>query len=190
MGRQDSDSSLVSVKRMAAAVGVCAMIALLGACSGGDVEASYPERVSKGRIDPAGSNKPKEGLFGQDGLRLFGPSTKPEEQGNGIGVNGFLWRASLDSVSFMPLAQADPFGGVIISEWYSPPETPAERFKVNVFIMGRQLRADGIKAAVFRQARDSGGNWTDAPVEQRTITELENAILTRARQLRIDTARP
>jgi hypothetical protein len=128
-------------------------------------------------------------IFGGDpGIRLFGPSRPTEDAGGGIGVNSFLWRASLDSVSFMPLASADPFGGVIITDWYSPPESPNERFKLNVYILGRQLRADGLKAAVFRQRRDASGEWQDASVESRTITDLENSILTRARQLRIDSA--
>jgi hypothetical protein len=90
----------------------------------------------------------------------------------------------------MPVASADPFGGVIITDWYSPQETPDERFKLNIYILGRQLRADGIKAAVFRQRREANGEWTDAAVEPKTATELENAILTRARQMRIDTASP
>ncbi len=107
----------------------------------------------------------------------------------GVGVNSFLWRATLDTVSFMPLASADPFGGVIISEWYSPAATPNERFKVNIFILGRELRADGVRATVFRQKREQGGGqWVDAPVDKRTGEDLENAILTRARQMRLSTA--
>jgi hypothetical protein len=75
---------------------------------------------------------------------------------------------------------------VIITDWYSPPESTNERFKINVYILGRDLRADGVRAAVFRQLRDpQSGNWIDASVEQQTPTDLENAILTRARQLRI-----
>src|SRR6266851_3052770 len=105
-----------------------------------------------------------------------------------IGVNSFLWRASLDTLAFMPLASADPFGGVIITDWYSPPETPDERFKVNVFILDRQLRSDGVRAAVFHQHHDANGAWTDASVEATTQLDLENAILTRARQLRVNTA--
>lgn len=108
--------------------------------------------------------------------------------GAGVGVNSYLWRATLDTVSFMPLASADPFGGVIITDWYSPPETPNERFKVNVFILGRELRADGVRCSVFRQKRDANGQWVDAPVEQKTGTDIENAILTRARQMRLSTA--
>jgi hypothetical protein len=100
-------------------------------------------------------------------------------------VNSYLWRASLDTMSFMPLASADPFGGVIITDWYMPPEVSRERFKVNVYILGRDLRADGLRAAVFRQSQDLLGNWVDARVDQRTATDLEDAILTRARQLRI-----
>ncbi|MCG8360632.1 MAG: DUF3576 domain-containing protein, partial [Kiloniellales bacterium] len=99
----------------------------------------------------------RESVFGQGGLNLFGGGGDgPLEQGEGgagagIGVNSYLWRASLDTISFMPLASADPFGGVIITDWYSPPEAANERFKVNVYILGRDLRADGIRAAVFRQ---------------------------------------
>ena len=105
----------------------------------------------------------------------------------GIAVNSYLWRATLDSISFMPLASADPFGGVIITDWYSPPQTPDERFKVNIYILGRALRADGIRASVFRQT-NQGGTWADAPVALNTSTDLENAILTRARQLRMSGA--
>lgn len=123
---------------------------------------------------------------------LFGKGDNPKNNGNGgppgVGVNSYLWRATLDTVSFMPLASADPFGGVIISDWYSPAEAPNERFKVNILILGRELRADGVRATVFRQKRDPGGQWIDAPVEAQTGIDLENAILTRARQLRLSTA--
>jgi len=83
------------------------------------------------------------------------------------------------------LASADPFGGVIITDWYSPPEVSAERFKVTVYILGRELRADGLRASVFRQTQDAAGAWVDSGVEPQTGAELENAILVRARQLRI-----
>jgi len=106
----------------------------------------------------------------------------------GVGVNSYLWRATLDTVSFMPLASADPFGGVIITDWYSPADSNAERFKVNIFILSRELRADGVRATVFRQKRDGNGQWVDAAVEPATSTDLENTILTRARQLRLSTA--
>lgn len=88
----------------------------------------------------------------------------------------------------MPLASADPFGGVIITDWYSPPEQAAERFKVNIFILGRELRADGVRASVFRQRRDGNGQWINSAVDPATGTDLENAILTRARQMRLSTA--
>ena len=84
----------------------------------------------------------------------------------------------------MPLASADPFGGVIITDWYSPPETREERFKMTVYILDRQLRADGIKVSVFRQEMASGNQWQDTTVGTSTATQLEDAILTRARQLR------
>jgi hypothetical protein len=107
--------------------------------------------------------------------------------GAGIGVNTYLWRASLDTIAFMPLTSADPFGGVIITDWYTPPETPDERFKMTIYILDRQLRADGLKVSVFRQAR-RGSEWVDVPVATETAVQLENAVLTRARQLRVDQA--
>jgi uncharacterized membrane protein len=85
----------------------------------------------------------------------------------------------------MPLSSADPFGGVIVTDWHSLPEAPDERFKVNLFILGRELRADGLRAAVFRQRRDRTGAWADTPVDAATVTRLEDAILTRARELRL-----
>ena len=103
-----------------------------------------------------------------------------------LGVNSYLWHASLDTLRFMPLASADPFGGVIITDWYTPAETPNERMKVQVTILDRELRADGVRVAVFKQqTAPRGGNWVDAQVDPRTNIDIENAILTRARQLRI-----
>jgi len=100
-------------------------------------------------------------------------------------VNAFLWRASLDTLNFMPITQADPFGGVILTDWFSPPGTPNERFKVNLLILDAALRADGVRATVFRQALDPQGTWRDAPVALETASQIEDSILTRARQLRL-----
>lgn len=117
---------------------------------------------------------------------LFGGGSKSNHGGGGpgIGVNAFLWRGALDTLSFMPLASADPFGGIIITDWYSPPGTPDERFKATAYILGRQLRADGVKLSLFRQKMESG-QWVDAPVDPATVGDIENKILDRARQLRI-----
>lgn len=103
-----------------------------------------------------------------------------------LGVNSYLWHASLDTLSFMPLQSADPFGGVIISDWYVAPAAPDERLKVTIYIMDRTLRADGLKVAVFRQTR-SGAGWTDAAASPDTAHRLEDSILTRARELRLAT---
>jgi hypothetical protein len=162
-----------------------ALTTILVACSGVDMQPPPPkEKIQK--QNAYGS------IMGGDGLLFGGGKARGSEggagTGGGIGVNTFLWRASLDSIGFMPLASADPFGGVIISDWYATPDVPTERFKITVYILDQQLRADGVKAAVFRQIRDISGNWTDAPVDPKTPVDLENAILTRARQLRLDTA--
>jgi hypothetical protein len=162
---------------------VLSVAALLGACNfdiGGSQD--YPDQVhqrGRGNVDPSGGT-----LFGGGGLFSDEKAGPDNGASGGVGVNSLLWRASLDTISFMPLISADPFGGVIITDWYSPPQTPNERFKVNIYILGRALRADGIRASVFRQTNDTG-TWADAPVALNTGTDLENAILTRARQLRM-----
>lgn len=103
----------------------------------------------------------------------------------GSAVNAFLWRASLDTLAFMPIVQADPYGGIILTDWYSPPGSANERFKVNLYIVDAALRADGVRASVFRQVLDQSGSWRDVSVTPETQTQLEDTILTRARQLRI-----
>jgi hypothetical protein len=106
----------------------------------------------------------------------------------GVAVNSFLWRAALDTVGFLPVLSADPFGGVILTDWHSPTGAANERLKVNIYILDAALRADGIKATVFRQLLDQRGTWLDAPVAPETASQLEDSILTRARQLRQQTA--
>jgi hypothetical protein len=159
--------------------------ALLGAaaCDGVKTERTEIQPDPDNLVDRYWS-KDSEGLFGTDGI-LSNNTSKDNQGGVGIGVNSYLWRASLDTLSFMPLASADPFGGVIITDWYAPPETPDSRFKANVFILDRQLRADGVRVTLFQQKKDASGNWVDAEVSPKTATDLEDEILTRARQLRI-----
>ena len=129
--------------------------------------------------------RPVEGSIfgGPGGIPLFGGS-RDERPSGGIGVNSFLWRASIDTIAFMPLLSADPFGGVIITDWYAPPGTPDERFKMTVYILDRALRSDALRVAVFRQQRAGAGQWEDRPASDTTAASLENKILDRARQLR------
>ncbi|MGH7025212.1 MAG: DUF3576 domain-containing protein [Caulobacteraceae bacterium] len=102
-----------------------------------------------------------------------------------IGVNGYLWRATLDTLAFMPLQSADPYGGVVITDWYVNPEKPDERFKATVYILDTRLRADGLNVSVFRQVNNGSGGWVNAPTAAQTSIDIENAILTRARELRL-----
>jgi hypothetical protein len=127
------------------------------------------------------------GSSNNDGLRDMDTGTSAIASGSSrmtLGVNSFLWHASLDTLSFLPLASADPFGGVIISEWYVAPSSPNERLKVTIYIMDRALRADALKVVVFRQV-GNGGNWQDAQPSPDTAHKLEDSILTRARELRL-----
>ena len=122
------------------------------------------------------------------GIPLLGGGGGGGQDRGGIGVNSFLWRASLDTLAFMPLASADPFGGVIITDWYADPAAPAERFKATVYILDTRLRADALNVSIFRQTQVNG-QWQDATVDPQTEIQIENAILTRARQLRLSNVR-
>ncbi|EGF92026.1 hypothetical protein ABI_04580 [Asticcacaulis biprosthecium C19] len=145
----------------------------LSACAGmGKKDASYSSQQSDGKI-----------------LGIFGGSDKDAKaaaynEQAGIGVNAYLWRASLDTISFMPLNSADPWGGVIISDWYANPQKPDERFKTTIYILDSRLRADALNVSVYKQVQQ-GGQWIDADVSQQTQLDIENAILTRARELRL-----
>ncbi len=172
--------------KMALAAGLLAGFTGLSGCgmfSGG--EQNYPSTTGSGPTNPNPQGE-RQTVFGEDGITLFGGKDNNAGSGQGIGVNSFLWRASLDTISFMPLASADPFGGVIITDWYQDPAAAGERFKLTVYIMDRRLRADGVKVAVFRQKNDTKNGWIDSAGDPSTSTKIENAILVRARQLHID----
>ncbi len=159
------------------------ILVLLSAC---ESEYFNPETVER---DPRESDHTTQGsILGDGGANfLFGPSGPSKIQpggGSGVGVNAYLWRATLDTMSIWPVASADPFGGVIITDWYAPPTTPNERFKLNIYILGRALRADGVRVSVFRQQRSGNGGWRNADAQPQTATQIENAILIRARQFR------
>ena len=105
--------------------------------------------------------------------------------GDAATVNRYLWAASLETLDFLPIATADPISGILITEWYQNPEAPDERFKVNVYVLDTALRADALRVSVFRQEREGQG-WRDAGVNPATAREIENAVLSRARQLRLN----
>ncbi len=165
--------------RCAAAV-LCGALLLLAGCMGEPTEFRDFGNPNAKPTFPTTNSPGNFSLFGLGGGGGGGAT---------IGVNRYLWRASLDTISFMPLVSADPFGGVIITDWYTPLDSPFERFKMNVYILDSQLRVDGVKVNVFRQQLVDGREWKDAQLGASTRTELENAILTRARQLRIKALR-
>ena len=122
--------------------------------------------------------------------RMFNNITGTEENkgsnnGGGIGVNTFLWRATLDTLSFMPLISADPFGGVIITDWHTGSEESKEKFKVVAYIIGTELRVDGIKISIFKKIKNESGLWVDKKSGKILQNKVEDAILTKARKYKI-----
>jgi hypothetical protein len=175
------------IRFMSVAATVAALSIPLTACNGPiKSEASYPTRP-EGTDKILYSDQKQETIWGEGKSlsdKIFGRDSEENAGGSGIGVNSFLWRASLDTVSFMPVASADPFGGVILTDWYENPDTPGQRFKLSVYILDRQLRADGVRVSVFKQTQEKGA-WRDAKVPADMATNIENTILTRARELRV-----
>ena len=167
-----------------------ALSALLAACSGARIEDDIPREIPGSPDVYTSSNAARSNeigsLFGGDGLGFGG--NRGTGGGGGIGVNALLWQATLDTIAFMPLVQADPFGGVILTDWYSSDNAPSERLKLNVFIIGQELRADSVRVSMFRQRRTGTDNWEDVAVQPQSPIGIENAILTRARLLRRERA--
>lgn len=162
---------------------VLTLTSCIGVSIGGEKEgkSEYP-------IDPRDKRRLDRGkLSGDGGIKLLGKNSGASATMNinGIGVNSVLWRASLDALSFMPLASADSFGGVIITEWYQDKKNSNERYKLNVFILDSALRADALKVSVFKQKRVDN-EWQDIEAPEKMTTDIEDKILTKARQKRID----
>jgi hypothetical protein len=170
-----------------------ALIAVLAvaACSSGAIKPNptSPEYQGLGSGSPGDISTQRMG--GSDSGTIFGVGKGPKDRdqgtagggGSGIGVNAFLWRGALDTIAFMPLASADPFGGVIITDWYTPPGTSGERFKATVYILSRDLRSDGVRVNIYRQVLQNG-QWVDATVADSTVGDIENKVLARARHMR------
>jgi len=159
----------------------------LSGCSGARTNPTDPAYM--GYQGPTAGNMPGGSVLGDSNL-MFGSGGKgrsadnaPGGGGGALGVNAYLWRGALDTLSFMPLASADPFGGVIITDWYTPPAANGERFKATAYILGRELRSDGVRLSIFRQVLENG-QWVDAPVSAVTVGDIENKVLSRARELR------
>lgn len=169
---------------------VLAALPLLAACGGENQRLVGNDEYGDWRNGRA-RNRPQGASAG---LVVFGVDKDREAReaatsggGSGLSVNAYLWRATLDTLSFMPLASADPFGGTIITDWYSPPSANGERFRAQAYVLGRQLRSDGVRVQVFRQSIDHG-QWMDSPVSPSTNADLEDKVLARARELRSQSA--
>ena len=166
--------------RLAAFLAASFAVSVLSGC--GQTRENRPDEYNDPRF-----LGPKGTLSGRDdSIFTFGKddSKKPGAgQGTGVAVNAYLWRGALDTLSFMPLVSADPFGGVIITDWYTPSGAGGERFKATAYILGRELRADAVRVSLFHQVLQ-GGQWVDAPTSVGTAAELEDKVLVRARELR------
>lgn len=150
----------------------------LTACSG-DVKKADANPTPHGM-------KEGPGIFSGKTGNMLDAFNKDEntQGGSKLSVNAFLWRASLETLSFLPLTQADGVSGVILSDWYQAPENANEQVKVNVYILGTRLTPQSLRAEVFKRVK-RGDKWVDVPADRDTAPQLEETILTRARELRV-----
>ncbi len=168
------------IRTIASPAGLLAICLGLSACGGG----AHPSQASVDNpetqtLPPQQQNADSSSLF------TFGKGAGGNQSGPGIQVNAYVWRATLDTLSFMPLVSADPFGGVIITDWYSPPATPNERFKANAYILSREMSANAIQVSLFHQVKENG-QWQDAGIDPATVSGLEDRILARAADLKAE----
>ena len=127
------------------------------------------------------------GLFGKKGgLDLLNQNKKAASIGMGMPINPYLWKASLETVSFMPLSSADPFAGLIITDWYSQNNTN-ERCKINIFIRGVELKTSNLKVNSFCQTLSDTNNWVGNETDIKINAQIENAILNKAKKLKLST---
>lgn len=163
------------IQRIAVPASLALSVLSLSACSGVKTSAPTVDNYEMGGMGPPAEGAGSLFTLGKGASGTTGVNTN-------IQVNAFLWRASLDTLSFMPLASADPFGGVIITDWYSPPSEPDTRFKATAYILSKVLTADAIQVSVFEQVKQNG-QWMDTPADPSLASGLEDRILARAADL-------
>lgn len=154
---------------------------LLSACSTKNLEADYPQERRKERLD-------KFGKITGDGLTIFGGKRSAGGKSGGgysaMAVNPILWQSSLETISFMPISNSDPVGGVIATDWYEDPSIKNERYKLNVIIFGGELRADALRVSLFKQEKRNN-IWYDAGSSEEMARKIEDKILSRAKELQL-----
>jgi hypothetical protein len=175
----------VSHYRLAAVLAASLSLALAACEANRSSEQQDPAKAQQassqdpGEIDTEATIWTVLGLAKKESTRHFGPQT-------GNTVSPVLWQASLDTLNFVKFASEDPIAGSLVTDWYSPVGKPTERYKINVFILARALHSDSIAVTVTREARLGDGNWLETTIDKRVETDLETAILNRARQLKRD----
>ena len=152
--------------------------------SGTKLGRGSPEKEKRQFIDAQNRLRTGGGLFGKKGMSLNFDDNKSVVGSFAMPINPYLWRGSLEAINFIPLSSADPFAGIIITEWYNDKKNVNERCKINIFIKGAELNTGNLRASIFCQENISG-DWVDINVENEKNISLENAILDKAKKLHL-----
>lgn len=151
-----------------------------GTLSGFDSDGDFPKTAEEREIEKIGR------ITGDQGLVIAGGGNKSSSATDGINVNSYLWRATLDTVHKLPIISADPFGGTILTDWHTLESGSKTRFKLNIFIIGSELRSDAIKVSAFKQKKNTRGDWIDQTPSTQLAQEIENKILLKAREIKFN----
>ena len=144
--------------------------------------------VDARKTSVTGTERAKKNIEEGRGVGLFGQVTGRRGGGTFEFANANeLWRASLDVIDFMPLASVNYSGGIIITDWYSTTDNQDERCKLNVFISGKSLKTENLKVTSFCQ-EFVNQKWINKKVEDESNIKIENAILNRAKKLRLQSS--
>ena len=184
-------AGIFSARRAFKATIAAVLLAAMAGCSLWDSDLGGGEEPFQDDVFGESVTPGRESSQASDDSGIFGSFFSSDEDGEQVQlpVNRHLWRATLDTLSFLPLSSTDPYGGVIVTDWGAAPDTPNERFKVTAYITSAVLKPQALRVVVNRQVQDDSGGWVAADVAAETARQLEDAILTRARQLRQTEAR-
>lgn len=157
---------------------------LMVGCSRDNADLGGETDAPASKVDERKQNFGK--LFGDEFMSFGGPKKAHEGFGAAANVNPYIWRASLEALRFAPLSAADSSGGVIVTDWYSTPSAPHERIKIIVYVTSYLLRADSIHVDIFKQVKTKASDWVPTTIDHQMKVSLEDIILTKARELRIE----
>ncbi len=138
-----------------------------------------PKKVDARNVPPSGDARVKKNIEEGKGFSLQGALTKKGGVFDFASSNE-LWRASLDTIDFMPLINANYSGGIIITDWYSEQNSNNESVKISIRFLSNEIRADALDIKVFKKICPKLNQCVITETGDELIKELTKNILRKA----------